>query len=198
MAMKPYLAAALGACGLVLGCASTRPARAPVTPLSRPAVTAPVVRPMAAAPVAPPTTSQIKISDEIRAACGLKDEDSYFAFDSAKIREQDHRVLSELATCFDTGPLKGRKMLLVGRADPRGGDEYNIVLGENRAQSVKHYISTLGLAPHRMETSSRGKMDAMGTNEPTWALDRRVDVELIPAPLGCGSNSPDGAPNAKC
>ena len=152
---------------------------------------------MAAKPVSP-TTSQIAISDEIRAACGIRDEDAYFAFDSATIREQDQRVLSQLATCFSSGPLKGRDMLLVGRADPRGSAEYNMVLGEHRAQSVQQYLSTLGLASNRVQTSSRGKMDAMGTNEPTWALDRRVDVDLVPAPLGCGANRPSGAPSGKC
>jgi peptidoglycan-associated lipoprotein len=197
MTIRSYLIAPVAVGLLAMGCASQPPARSPIAPPARPVVTAPAPRPMAAKPVSP-STSQIAISDEIRAACGIPDEDAYFAFDSARIREQDQRVLGQVATCFNTGPLKGRNMLLVGRADPRGSAEYNMVLGEHRAQSVGQYLSTLGLASHRMETSSRGKMDAMGTNEATWALDRRVDVDLVPAPLGCGPNGPAAASKAKC
>jgi peptidoglycan-associated lipoprotein len=197
MTMRSYLTALAAVGALAMSCASQPPARAPIARSTRPVAKAPVPPPVASKPVSP-TRSQIAISDEIRTACGIRDEDAYFAFDSARIRKQDKRVLSQLTTCFNTGPLKGRKMLLVGRADPRGTAEYNMVLGENRAQSVQQYLSTLGLASHRMETSSRGEMDAMGTNEATWALDRRVDVNLVPAPLGCGPNRPDGASNAKC
>jgi peptidoglycan-associated lipoprotein len=197
MTIRPYLTALVTVGGLAMGCTSEPPARAPIAPTTQPVVHARTPPPMAAKPVAP-TRSQIAISDEIRAACGIPDEDAYFAFDSAQIREQDRRVLGEVATCFNTGPLKGRNMLLVGRADPRGSAEYNMVLGEHRAQSVSQYLSTLGLPSHRMETSSRGKMDALGTNEATWALDRRVDLDLVPAPLGCGPNRPHDASNAQC
>jgi outer membrane protein OmpA-like peptidoglycan-associated protein len=201
MTTRTHVNVAIGVCGLIAGCASSPPpARAPVAQTSAPAPTTPIPPPMAAAP-APSTTnsnvvsktnSNVVISDEIRAACGIRDEDSYFAFDSANIREQDHRVLSELSTCFDSGPLEGRQMLLVGRADPRGSGEFNMVLGEHRARGVKDYLATLGLASNRIETTSRGKMDATGTHEAAWALDRRVDVELVPAPLGCGPNRPAG------
>ena len=198
MTLRTYLTALVAGCTLAMGCSSSHPpVRAPVARSAGPVAMAPAPRPMAAKPMSP-TTTQIAISGEIRAACGIRDENAYFAFDSAKIREQDQRVLGQLATCFSSGPLKGRDMLLVGRADPRGSAEYNMVLGEHRAQSVQQHLSTLGLASNRIQTSSRGKMDAMGTDEPTWALDRRVDVGLVPAPLGCGPNRPSGAPSAKC
>jgi peptidoglycan-associated lipoprotein len=125
-----------------------------------------------------PNRAQLNIADEIRKACGIADEDAYFDFDSAHIRPQDRRVLSQLAKCFTSGPLAGRKMGLVGHADPRGEDEYNMLLGERRATSVKDAIAAAGLAPDKMNTSSRGEMDATGTDEATWARDRRVDVVL--------------------
>jgi peptidoglycan-associated lipoprotein len=125
-----------------------------------------------------PNRAQLNIADEIRRACGISDEDAYFDFDSANIRPQDRRVLSQLARCFTSGPLAGRKMGLVGHADPRGEDEYNMLLGERRATSVKGAISAEGLAPDKINTSSRGEMDATGTDEATWARDRRVDVVL--------------------
>ncbi len=54
-----------------------------------------------------PSKGNINISDEIRKACGITDAEAFFAYDSANIREQDKAVLSKLATCFTTGPLKG-------------------------------------------------------------------------------------------
>ena len=125
-----------------------------------------------------PAKSQINISDEIKKACGITDADAHFAFDSSNIRDQDTRVLGQLATCFSTGPLKGREMRLVGHTDPRGEPEYNMVLGGKRADNVKAFIVQKGLADSKVNTTSRGEMDAQGTDEATWASDRRVDVVL--------------------
>jgi peptidoglycan-associated lipoprotein len=87
-------------------------------------------------------------------------------------------VLKQLADCFSTGPLKGRQMRLVGHADPRGEPEYNLTLGGRRADNVKSFIAKQGLAEEQMSTTSRGEMDATGTDEASWARDRRVDVIL--------------------
>jgi hypothetical protein len=83
-----------------------------------------------------------------------------------------------VAKCVTTGALKGRTLHLVGRADPRGTVEYNFVLGESRADSVSSYLEGLGVDSSRITSTSRGKLDATGTDEPTWQLDRRVDVDL--------------------
>lgn len=125
-----------------------------------------------------PAQSDINISDEIRRACGISDAEARFAFNSAKVREADRAILKKLAVCFSTGPLKGREMRLVGHADPRGEAEYNMVLGDRRASNVKDAISNEGLAAERIATTSRGEMDATGTDEASWARDRRVDVML--------------------
>jgi peptidoglycan-associated lipoprotein len=125
-----------------------------------------------------PNQSDINISDEIRRACGISDAEAHFAFNSASVRDSDRAVLKKLAVCFATGPLKGREMRLVGHADPRGESEYNMVLGGRRADNVKAAISNEGLAADRIATTSRGEMDATGTDEDTWARDRRVDVML--------------------
>jgi peptidoglycan-associated lipoprotein len=125
-----------------------------------------------------PSKSQIRISDEIKRACGINDADAHFGFDSANIRPEDHRLLGQLATCFTSGPLAGRQMNLVGHADPRGEAEYNIVLGGRRADNVKGFLVQKGMATDKIETTSRGELDATGTDEASWALDRRVDVML--------------------
>lgn len=125
-----------------------------------------------------PNQSNLAISDEIRKACGITDAEAFFAFDSANVRPQDRAVLKKLADCFSTGPLKGRRMRLVGHADPRGDEEYNRVLGQRRADSVKGAIASAGLEASKMETTSRGEDDASGTDDSGWAKDRRVDVML--------------------
>jgi peptidoglycan-associated lipoprotein len=124
------------------------------------------------------TKGNLNISDEIRKACGITDSEAYFAFDSAHVRPQDQKVLKKLADCFSTGPLKGREMRLVGHADPRGSADYNLALGGKRADNVKSVIATQGMAAKKMATTSRGAMDATGTDESSWAKDRRVDVTL--------------------
>ncbi len=164
--------------GIALACAADPPppAQAPIAPMA-PAYTAPV----AAAPVAPgqdPQRSNVSISDAIRKACGISETEAYFAFNSSNVRAQDKVVLGKLATCFMSGPLKGRQMLIVGHADSRGEDEYNMVLGEKRAGNVKTAIGKEGLTLAKMATNSRGEMDANGTDEASWEKDRRVDIAL--------------------
>lgn len=151
----------------------------------KPVAQAPTAPPPAATTPPPPekvgdvpTRSNINISDDIRKACGLTDADAYFAYDSANVRPQDQAILQKLASCFSSGPLKGRTMRLVGHADPRGDEEYNMVLGGRRADNVKGAIVNAGLSSSRIATTSRGEMDATGTDENGWEKDRRVDVML--------------------
>lgn len=125
-----------------------------------------------------PQASALRISDEIVRACGISEPDAYFAFDSANLRKDDAHVLDLVVTCFTTGPLKGRTMRLVGHADPRGSSDYNVTLGQSRADAVKGYMVDHGMDKAKTESTSRGAMDATGTDEPTWARDRRVDMML--------------------
>jgi peptidoglycan-associated lipoprotein len=153
-------------------------------PPKTPANTAPVAKAPKPAPRLPPqppdspTASAVRISEEITSICGISDPDAYFAFDSANVRTEDARVLGQLVTCFTTGPLKGRTMKLVGHADPRGGSDYNMTLGQSRADAVAGYITNKGMDKAKAESSTRGAMDATGYDEPSWARDRRVDVML--------------------
>jgi len=125
-----------------------------------------------------PTASAVRISDEIVKACGIREPDAYFAFDSANLRPEDARVLQQIVVCFTQGPLTGRTLKLVGHADPRGGSDYNITLGQSRADAVAAYMVGKGMTKGKTESTSRGAMDATGTDEPTWARDRRVDMML--------------------
>jgi peptidoglycan-associated lipoprotein len=125
-----------------------------------------------------PTASAVRISDEIVKACGISEPDAYFAFDSANLRAEDASVLAQVVTCFSSGPLQGRSLKVVGHADPRGSSDYNMTLGQSRADSVATYLVKKGMAKAKTESSSRGAMDATGSDEPSWARDRRVDMML--------------------
>ncbi len=125
-----------------------------------------------------PGKANIAISDEIRRACGINDAEAHFAYDSAHINARAREIIGKLARCFKDGPLTGKSMRLVGHADPRGDDEYNLALGGRRADSVKLTLIDSGLEQHRISATSRGEMDATGTDEAGWAEDRRVDVML--------------------
>lgn len=127
-----------------------------------------------------PARSAVNIDPAIVQACGLPSDAAHFAFDSSRVRTEDDRTLAAVARCFESGPLKGRQLRLVGHADPRGDAEYNVVLGQARADSVALYVISKGLPRAQTASTSRGAMDAIGTDEASWARDRRVDLILGP------------------
>lgn len=120
----------------------------------------------------------VHIDDAIKKACGIEDSKAYFAFNSAQVDEAEAKIMHRLSDCFRTGALKDGRMRLVGYADPRGESEYNLVLGGERASSVKQFLVRDGVSAERIETTSRGELDASGHDEATWAKDRRVEVRL--------------------
>lgn len=127
--------------------------------------------------------ANVHLDDDIMRLCSIHidnvDRAPKFDFDDAELLPEDRDVLEQVAKCVTSGPLKGRKLALVGRADPRGDTEYNMVLGEYRADSVHTYLSNLGVQPENMMKTSRGELDAEGKDEDGWRRDRRVDVLLL-------------------
>jgi peptidoglycan-associated lipoprotein len=115
--------------------------------------------------VAPPSP------DQNQAKC--TPETVYFDFDEFVLTSDASQKLQNAASCIKQVP--GRVIRLEGKTDPRGTEEYNLTLGDNRAQSVKRYLERLGVEGKRMRTLSKGKLEATGMSEPGWAKDRRVD-----------------------
>jgi peptidoglycan-associated lipoprotein len=128
-----------------------------------------------------PVSPNLSVSGEIARACHLEAARATpeFAFDSASIGDEDRVLLGALAKCMSEGALRGKSVELTGRTDPRGETEYNMSLGESRADSVRRYLHDLGVADARLRSTSRGEIDAVGTDEPTWSHDRRVDIDLV-------------------
>lgn len=182
------LLGASAACALtVAACSSNTPEAK--TPTATPSATAAQAPQRSAGPTGQagptdnsPTASSVHIDDAILKACGIQAPKAFFAFDSAHLQSNDTSILDQVAKCFASGPLTGRSMKLVGHADPRGEPEYNFVLGNSRADSVAGFLRSKGVDKARMDTTSRGELDATGVDESGWAKDRRVDVMLVGAP----------------
>jgi peptidoglycan-associated lipoprotein len=172
-------AAVLVTLSTIFGCGheDTKPAVVPTTTTA--------VVPVALAPSsAGKTNSNIYLSDALRKACGIATIESVkeapkFDFDKDAILSDDRDVLAKVAECLTTGPLKGRSVKLVGRADPRGTAEYNMALGERRSNAVVKYLSGLGVGAPQLSETSRGALDATGHDETAWRDDRRVDIDVL-------------------
>jgi peptidoglycan-associated lipoprotein len=156
---------------LAMGCGgSEKPASAPVAPTA----TAEVEQ--TGLPGQEPDKATVVIDQKILDLCDIPTPK--FAFDSSALSAEATAALNALAACFLTGKAQGKNMNLVGHCDPRGTEEYNMALGQRRADSVGSQLQSQGLGPDRMQTSSRGELDATGTDEPSWALDRKVQIFL--------------------
>ncbi len=136
------------------------------------------VAPAPAAAVKP----TINLAGDILAVCKITldnpEKAPKFDLDSAAVSPEERDILGKLATCLTTGPLKGRKVQLVGRADARGEVNYNMALGAGRAKSVSSYLTNLGVEAARLNETSRGELDATGTDDDSYRHDRRVDINL--------------------
>jgi peptidoglycan-associated lipoprotein len=102
----------------------------------------------------------------------------HFDYESPDLRGEAREVLERLAGCLTKGTLKTARVLLTGHCDNRGEQEFNMSLGDYRAQAVKAALVSLGVPSEKISTSSRGKLDASGMDEAGWAQDRRVDIEV--------------------
>lgn len=124
------------------------------------------------------------VSDIVARECGIQPREAKnetvptFDYDSATLAPADRDILAEVAKCLTEGALRGREVALVGHTDARGEPEYNMGLGSSRSTTVQRYLVDLGVGRERLRPSSRGEIDATGTDEAGWAKDRRVDIEL--------------------
>ena len=97
----------------------------------------------------------------------------YFDTDKYNITSAAAFVLESQANWLKSTP--GFQLIVEGHCDERGTREYNLALGEKRAQSVKNYIINLGISADRVSTISYGKERpaVVGSNDGAWAQNRR-------------------------
>jgi peptidoglycan-associated lipoprotein len=100
-------------------------------------------------------------------------KDIHFDFDKYDVRTEDIAILKANADLLMKYP--NVKMQIEGHCDERGTTEYNLALGERRANSAKRYLISLGMPNDRISTISYGKERPLdrGHNEETWAKNRR-------------------------
>jgi peptidoglycan-associated lipoprotein len=112
------------------------------------------------------------------ALADLNLQNIYFDFDKSAIRPDAREILKADAEIFTKN--SGATIVIQGYCDERGTAEYNIALGERRAQETKQYLVNLGINASRMETISYGKENPLdpGHNEAAWAQNRRVQFLL--------------------
>ncbi|HEC26374.1 MAG TPA: peptidoglycan-associated lipoprotein Pal [Gammaproteobacteria bacterium] len=100
----------------------------------------------------------------------------YFAYDSTELDADSQAIAEAHATFLSNNPAT--KVVLEGHADERGTREYNLALGERRAQSVADVFVALGVSPANIEVISYGEENpvAEGHDESSWRLNRRVEI----------------------
>ena len=100
-------------------------------------------------------------------------KDIYFDYDKYDIRPGDAEILKENATLLMKSPAV--TVQVEGHCDERGTDEYNLALGERRANSVKNYVVSLGIEASRVSTISYGEENPLSRehDEEAWAKNRR-------------------------
>lgn len=185
-----FALAAVAAAALLAGCSTPVPldekpqAAAPVT-TARP--TPPATTP-GGAQTAPASQSQVATVDlarqraeqeaaaAARAVAGLP-RVLYFDFDSFLLRAEDKPAVEGYARYLVS--QRSKRMSLEGHADERGGREYNLALGQKRAEAVAKALELLGVNASQVEAVSFGEERPVdpASNEAAWSKNRRVEMK---------------------
>ena len=177
--IRVFISAALSLALVACGTTDVKEEGAPVE--ARQPDTAPPPPVVKTTPPQAPTTGSIKT--EQVAANPLKDPSNilskrsvFFDYDSAVVKDEFKPVVTAHARYLTDN--RGRRVVIQGNTDERGSREYNIALGQRRADSVKKMLMLLGAADNQIETVSFGeeKPRTMGDSESAYAENRRADI----------------------
>ncbi len=151
------------------------------TPKQEPApAPAPAPAPVAAAPAPAPAPMHTDDSQALAAKlrqqmADLDAKSVYFDYDKYIVKSEFDADLQAQAAFMKSNP--GTRLTLQGNSDERGGAEYNLALGQKRADAVRKSLGVLGVSADRVETTSFGKEKPRATchDESCWSKNRRVD-----------------------
>ena len=162
------LAVSIMLVNLLAACASDKPAET-VAAAPEPA------REVAQTAPARATESEVDPLNDSRSI--LAKRSVYYPFDVSAVQDSDKPIVQAHAKYLSEHP--DRKVRLEGNADERGSNEYNLALGQRRADGVKKMLSLGGAKSSQVETVSYGeeKPRASGHNESAWAQNRRTDIK---------------------
>jgi peptidoglycan-associated lipoprotein len=171
MSKRMFLALAIAAA--VVGCSSVKLDDVPVEDKSASAVTGQPGGPgsgtqSSVAPVAADSATAAGPANVARLI--------YFDYDSYVIKPQFQTLLDGHARFLKAN--NGRRISIEGHTDERGGREYNLALGQRRSEAVRRALGLLGVPDSQVEAVSFGKEKpaAMGSDEASWAQNRRAEI----------------------
>ncbi|MCW7538312.1 peptidoglycan-associated lipoprotein Pal [Aquabacterium sp. A7-Y] len=120
---------------------------------------------------------ELQGQDNQQGAAGKLDRVVYFDFDSYVVKDEYGQTMSSYAKLLNGGQ---RRLTIEGHADERGGREYNLALGQKRAEAVRKSLALLGVKEAQMEAVSYGEERpvALGTDEEAWAKNRRAELNV--------------------
>ena len=124
-------------------------------------------------------TAEINPGDMIEDRPALAAYTIHFAFDSAAIKSSEQLNLESVAAALKLDA--NTKLLIEGNCDERGTREYNLALGARRANAVRDYLASRGVASSRIVTLSWGKERPVdpGSNEDAWARNRNGHTVIV-------------------
>lgn len=148
--------------GLLAGCSSTG--------------TSDEVQDAALEPTPEPTEAPVEVVDPYETVRNL-DTVFYFDFDQSILRAEARSALMIYAEVLKEAPKSVR---LEGHADERGSREYNMALGERRANAVRDFLVMQGVDAMLIETVSYGeeRPAMVGSDDTSWGQNRRVEIKL--------------------
>jgi peptidoglycan-associated lipoprotein len=151
---------------LLVACASEKPKQTEAAPAPAPATVE--------APAPAPVVAVDPLNDP---ASILAKRSVYFPFDVSAVQEADKPVV--MAHAKYLSEHADRKVRVEGNADERGSNEYNLALGQRRAESVKKMLELGGAKASQIETVSYGEEKPVCTehNEACWSQNRRSDIK---------------------
>lgn len=132
-------------------------------------------------PVQPPTRSMMPVEEDFNSNVAK----IYFDFDKSILQPEMQERLRRAAAWLMRPENQSIIFRIEGNCDPRGTEEYNIGLGDRRANAAKEFLVSLGVDQNRIQTISYGKSKAEGTSEgssevqPSWSHDRRDDFVYV-------------------
>jgi peptidoglycan-associated lipoprotein len=156
---------------LLAACASEKPKE----PVAAPAV-APAAAPKESVAAEPAAVAVDPLNDPANI---LGKRSVYYPLDVDAVQDADKPIVQAHAKYLSEHP--DRKMRLEGNADERGSNEYNLALGQRRADGVKKMLELGGAKASQIETVSYGeeKPKATGHDEASWSQNRRTDLNYV-------------------
>lgn len=156
---------------MLAACASDKPADVAAAPAATEAPKEAAPAAQAAAEAAPVATDALNDANSI-----LSKRSAYFDFDKSVVKEADKPMVQAHGQYLKENTA--RNVTVEGNADERGSSEYNLALGNRRAEAVKKMLVVSGAKAGQVSTVSFGeeKPVASGHNEAAWSQNRRADI----------------------